>query len=102
MKPSEPVLIARCLEHGLHGKRESCFDCGGPVEQVPLWPATQDSPFDPYTDGYLESLYMWAHMKEGVYYVGTTGTTLRAARRRFLDERGYDGVPDPFYVGRPE
>lgn len=30
------VLIARCPEHGLHGQREACFECGGPVEQVPM------------------------------------------------------------------
>ena len=33
---SEPVLIARCPEHGLHGERQECFVCGGPVEQVPM------------------------------------------------------------------
>jgi hypothetical protein len=30
------VYVARCPEHGLHGCRDSCFDCGGPVEQVPM------------------------------------------------------------------
>lgn len=30
------VLVARCPEHGLHGCRETCFECGGPVEQVPM------------------------------------------------------------------
>jgi hypothetical protein len=30
------VDIARCPEHGLHGQREECFVCGGPVEQVPV------------------------------------------------------------------
>ena len=33
---AEPVYIARCPEHGLHGQRDSCFVCGGPVEQVPF------------------------------------------------------------------
>lgn len=28
------VNIARCPEHGLHGERDECFVCGGPVEQV--------------------------------------------------------------------
>jgi hypothetical protein len=32
----EIVYIARCPEHGLHGCRETCHDCGGPVEQVPM------------------------------------------------------------------
>lgn len=30
------VFIARCPEHGLHGEREECFVCGGPVEQVEM------------------------------------------------------------------
>lgn len=33
------ALIARCPQHGLHGEREVCFECGGPVEQVPMIPA---------------------------------------------------------------
>jgi hypothetical protein len=37
--PAEPVLIARCPEHGLHGERSECFVCGGPVEHVPMVPA---------------------------------------------------------------
>jgi hypothetical protein len=28
------VTVARCPEHGLHGLREECFACGGPVQQV--------------------------------------------------------------------
>lgn len=27
------VRIARCPVHGLHGEREECFACRGPVEQ---------------------------------------------------------------------
>jgi hypothetical protein len=34
--PEATVLIARCPVHGLHGEREECFVCGGPVEQVPM------------------------------------------------------------------
>lgn len=30
------VEVARCPEHGLHGRRDTCFECGGPVEQVPM------------------------------------------------------------------
>lgn len=33
---TEIVHIARCPEHGLHGCRQECFVCGGPVEQVPM------------------------------------------------------------------
>lgn len=32
------VLIARCPVHGLHGERDSCHVCGGPVEQVEMVP----------------------------------------------------------------
>jgi hypothetical protein len=32
----EVILAARCPEHGLHGERTTCFECGGPVEQVPM------------------------------------------------------------------
>lgn len=28
--------IARCAKHGLHGERQVCFVCGGPVEQVAM------------------------------------------------------------------
>lgn len=34
--PPETVYIARCPEHGLHGCRQECFECRGPVEQVPM------------------------------------------------------------------
>ena len=30
------VCIARCAEHGLHGRRQECFICGKRVEQVPV------------------------------------------------------------------
>lgn len=30
------VYIARCPAHGLLGERTACFECGGPVEQVPM------------------------------------------------------------------
>jgi hypothetical protein len=32
------VEIARCSEHGLHGERQECFVCGGPVEQIQMVP----------------------------------------------------------------
>ena len=28
--------IAWCPEHGLHGARDTCFECGKPVEQIPM------------------------------------------------------------------
>lgn len=40
--PSNVVVhIALCAEHGLHGERDECFVCGGPVEQVPMIYAEQ-------------------------------------------------------------
>lgn len=33
------VKIANCIEHGLHGKRDYCFVCGRPVEQIEFVPA---------------------------------------------------------------
>lgn len=38
------VNIASCPVHGLHGQREECFVCGGPVEQVPMVPAAAVAP----------------------------------------------------------
>lgn len=36
LKEGRIVSVARCPEHGLHGCRETCFECGKPVEQVPM------------------------------------------------------------------
>lgn len=36
---AEVTYIARCPEHGLHGCRDTCFECGRPVERVPMVPA---------------------------------------------------------------
>lgn len=36
MNGHEIVLIARCPEHGLHGERDTCYVCGGAVQQVPM------------------------------------------------------------------
>jgi hypothetical protein len=30
--------IAWCPEHGLHGARDTCFECGKPVRQIPMVP----------------------------------------------------------------
>lgn len=38
------VRVARCPEHGLHGCRDTCFECGGPVEQVPMVEVATGSP----------------------------------------------------------
>lgn len=36
---ANPQRFARCPKHGLHGCRDTCFVCGGPVEQVFMVPA---------------------------------------------------------------
>lgn len=36
MSDDDVVFIARCAEHGLHGERDECFICGGPVEKVAM------------------------------------------------------------------
>jgi hypothetical protein len=33
-----PADIAWCPEHGLHGARDTCFECGKPVEQIRMIP----------------------------------------------------------------
>jgi hypothetical protein len=30
------IHIARCPEHGIHGERDECFVCGGPVQKLPM------------------------------------------------------------------
>lgn len=32
----EVVGVAYCPQHGLHGARDTCFECGKPCEQVPM------------------------------------------------------------------
>lgn len=38
MAEAPSVNIARCPTHGLHGCRDRCFECGGPVEQIAMVP----------------------------------------------------------------
>lgn len=38
MSTDPVVLVARCPTHGLHGLRQQCYVCDGPVEQVPMLP----------------------------------------------------------------
>lgn len=33
--------IASCPEHGVHGQRDVCYDCGGPVERLLMVPAAK-------------------------------------------------------------
>ena len=38
--------------------------------------------------GYLQALYDYAYMKDGIYYVGSCGTTLKQAQEMALTEPG--------------
>jgi len=49
-------------------------------------------PLSEYERGYVEGLYAYAWWKEGRMQVGTSGTTLAEATRRFLEERERLGV----------
>ena len=40
-----------------------------------------------YIEGYLQSLYDFAHWKDGVMYVGTTGRAYHIAASPFLQEK---------------
>lgn len=55
---------------------------------------------DAFYSGLREGVYMYAHMKNGTYYVGTTGRTLKEAyndiekeRNRALEKHGYSPLP---------
>lgn len=58
------------------------------MPNYPGEPAPRD--LDPITFGVLDGLSMYAWWRDGTQYVGTTGTTLRDARRKVLAERGYE------------
>lgn len=42
---------------------------------------------DAYYDGLREGVHMYAYMKDGTYYVGTTGRTLKQAYADIDEER---------------
>jgi hypothetical protein len=42
-----------------------------------------------YERGYIDALFIYAHWKDGVQYVGSTGSTLYDAVVRFLTDRGH-------------
>jgi len=52
VRPADTVYIARCPNHGLHGQRDKCYVCGGPVEQVAMVPAATHQA--PDTDALIE------------------------------------------------
>jgi hypothetical protein len=41
-----------------------------------------------YERGWVDGVLAYAHMRDGVYYVGTTGSTLDNALRSFFARRG--------------
>ena len=42
---------------------------------------------DAYYEGLREGVYIYAYMKDGTYYVGTTGKTLKSAYEEIEVER---------------
>jgi hypothetical protein len=42
-----------------------------------------------YYDGICDGVYAYAYMKDGVYYVGTTGRTLKQALQEVNAERNF-------------
>jgi hypothetical protein len=53
---SGAVLIARCPTHGLHGERDACYVCGGPVEQVVMVPVFEHQAAVAERDAEIERL----------------------------------------------
>lgn len=43
-----------------------------------------------YYDGVIDGVFRFAHMAEGVFYVGTTGKTLREAKAEIEADRKRD------------
>ena len=42
-----------------------------------------------YYDGMYQGIYLYAWMKDGTYYVGTTGRTFEEAKKEIENERVY-------------
>lgn len=51
-------------------------------------PMPRKSPED-YDRGFLHGLKAYAYMKDGVYYVGTTGRSLKEAAEKYKDTWNY-------------
>lgn len=49
-------------------------------------------PLDDYERGFCDGIDLYAWWKDGVCYVGTTGTTRRDAVAGFLASRGYQTI----------
>lgn len=45
-----------------------------------------DKPLTEYQAGFLDALWLYAHWKDGVAYVGSTGKTYKLAREEFLNQ----------------
>ena len=73
------ALIACCPEHGLHGQRDRCFECGRPVEQVPMVPAEEAPGATPQLVGLARDFAILKHV---------AGRALAACKAAHLDSRG--------------
>jgi hypothetical protein len=79
------VLIARCPEHGLHGERDSCFVCDGPVEQVPMVPINLLRS-DRFLDRVLDKLTVAAGHPANTDALGLARWDLKAALDQTIRE----------------
>jgi hypothetical protein len=56
-----PAKIAWCPEHGLHGARDTCFECGKPVEQLEMVPLEGAEVFvlerGAYEDAFIDGVF---------------------------------------------
>jgi hypothetical protein len=94
------VNIAVCPEHGLHGARDTCFECGEPVLQIPMRPVA-DFPVCEDCGGrgrYPESEYNTRVHKA----VGMTCATCHGSGRRFDLPRVRCPIPSAVLAGTCE
>lgn len=49
-----------------------------------------DKEKEAYKQGYIDGIHTYAYMKDGVYYVGTTGRTLKTAVEKVEDNYNFN------------
>jgi hypothetical protein len=108
------VKIARCPTHGLHGRRDFCFDCDKPVEQVAMLPVAELEKLQPtegdvlvfrganFSPRQAQGLREWLETNGIKGIVIDAATDLRATLDR-LDVERWDHVdPDLYATGAGE
>lgn len=103
------VTIARCPKHGLHGRRDFCFDCNGPVEQVAMLPVAELEKLQPdegdvlvfrganFSPEQLTGLSEWLNTHGIKGLVIDESTDLRATLER-IDVERWDHVDPQVYA----